>query len=286
MDAKAAAAARDADKMQSGAGASTSQRSGPLWAHAAVDVAAAAAASAAVAPFIMIIDRAIIEAASGGPKLLSGVLKGCGDALRRPHVALFANPAYYMMVGVYAATYAAANGIDTAATRTDASPATHAAATLAGTTAVNSTACIMKDVAFAKMFGGAAKKAGMPLATVGLFGARDLVTVASAFTVPAHLADALAGGGVDASTADTAARIISPVAMQAICAPCHLLALNLYNAPEATSAARLRAVAALAPATTLAFAARMLPAFSVGGVLNQALLRRGHAAVAAPGDPG
>jgi len=258
-----------------------SARSGSLFAHAAVDLGAAVTSSAAVAPFIMIIDRAIIEAAAGGPRMLQGILQGCSDVLRRPRTALLGNPAYYMMVGVYAATYAAANGIDTVATRTKASAAVHGTATLVGTTAVNSTACIMKDVAFAKMFGGATKRAGMPVATVGLFGMRDLVTVASAFTVPGHLANALAGGGVDPSTADTAARIISPVAMQAICAPCHLLALNLYNSPVATSAERFRAVAALTPATTLAFAARMLPAFSIGGVMNQALLRKGHAAAAA-----
>ncbi len=50
---------------------------------------------------------------------------------------------------MYGITYAAANLIDTAAQRFSVSPALHGNSKLLGTTAVNTTACIAKDVAFA-----------------------------------------------------------------------------------------------------------------------------------------
>mmetsp|Transcript_25354 Transcript_25354/g.76153 ORF Transcript_25354/g.76153 Transcript_25354/m.76153 type:complete len:257 (-) Transcript_25354:161-931(-) len=252
------------------------RRDGNITAHAAVDLGAGLAASAAVSPFILIIDRAIIEAAAGTRTLAAGVWRGCRDAVARPRAALLANPAYYMVAGTYAVTYAAANWIDTYAAVRGTPAAAHATAQLLGTTAVNTSACIAKDVAFARMFGapgGSTRK--MPLATVGLFGARDLITIASAFTMPPLLAAALGGG----PSAEYAAQMVSPVAMQAVCAPCHLLALNYYNAPVATLAERARAVFKLAPATTVAYGVRMAPAFGIGGVMNKALVARGHAAV-------
>ena len=119
----------------------------------------------------------------------------------------------------------------------------------------------------------------MPLATVGLFGARDLLTIASAFTVPPLLASALASGGVPPRRAEDAAQIVSPVAMQAVCAPLHLLGLNLYNMPTASAAERLAAVWRTTPQTTVAYALRMAPAFGIGGVMNASLTRSGHDAV-------
>ena len=73
-----------------------------------------------------------------------------------------------------------------------------------------------------------------------------------------------------------------PVAMQGVCAPVHLLALNMYNAPVATVAERIRDVWRVAPATVVAFGIRMVPAFGIGGIMNAALVDAGHAAVCGP----
>lgn len=148
---------------------------------------------------------------------------------RRPHKALLGNPAFWMITGVYGSTYAAANLIDTASERVGASAALHGTAKLFGTTAVNTSSCIAKDVAFTRMFGAqTTTPVRMPLSTIGLFGTRDLLTIAAAFTVPKLLADLLASNGVEARMAEDTAQIVSPVGMQAFCAPLHLLALNMY----------------------------------------------------------
>lgn len=249
----------------------------PLAAAAAIDVGAAAAASMAVSPFILTIDKAIVSAAAGRSTLVNGVVNGVVDMLRRPHRSLLLNPAYWMVAGVYGVTYAAANLIDTTCRRNAAGEALHGTTKLLGTTAVNTSACIAKDVAFARMFGAQSAAAGpMPLATIGLFGARDLLTIASAFTVPKPLAAAFASGGVDKSRAEDAAQLVSPVGMQLFCAPLHLLALNMYNMPSATLRERAVAVARTAPQTIVAYAVRMAPAFGIGGVINASLTTLGH----------
>lgn len=154
----------------------------------AVDIGAAGAASMAVSPFILTIDRAIVENAAGRTSLLRGIFSGVKDILMRPNRALLCNPAYWMVTGVYGVTYAAANLIDSASKRMAASPAVHGTSKLLGTTAVNTSACIAKDVAFTRMF-GAASAAGkpMPLATIGLFGLRDVRSWMVIDHYPPHL---------------------------------------------------------------------------------------------------
>ena len=156
-------------------------RSGPPAAlSAGVDVGAAVTASLAVSPFIMTIDAAIVGAAAGRHTLGGAIARGTAETLRRPW-GLMRNPGYWMVASVYAATYATANLIDSVSARREVSPAVHGTTKLLGTTAINTTACIAKDVAFARMY-GAAKGGRMPPVTVALFGARDLLTVASAYT--------------------------------------------------------------------------------------------------------
>ena len=170
---------------------------------------------------------------------------------------------------------AAANLIDTVASYTAASPGVHGAAKLFGTTAVNTTACIAKDVAFARRF-GAVQGGPMPLTTIACFGVRDLITIGSAFTVPPMLASALHSTGVERRTAEDAAQVVSPISLQVLCAPIHLLGLNFYNAPLATAAERASAVLRMAPQTTVAYAVRMAPAFGIGGVMNTTLTSSGR----------
>ena len=248
----------------------------PVLLSAVVDLSAATAAALAMSPFIMTIDAAIVGAAAGRHKLGGAIMRGTAEMLRHP-LGLLRNPAYWMVTGVYAATYAAANLIDTFGADGRMSPAVHGTVKLLGTTAINTSACIAKDIAFARMF-GATKGGPMPAATIALFGARDLLTVASAYTIPPVLAAALErGGGFTHLHAETSAQLSAPVAMQVVCAPVHLLALNFYNVPVASATERAAAVARTAPQTIAAYAVRMAPSFGIGVVMNSNLTRVGHA---------
>lgn len=190
---------------------------------ASVDLALSAAvgitAAACMSPFILTIDRAVTEFAAGRSSLLVALGKGTTDIVRHPG-RVFGSPALAMVVGVYGATYAAANMISTVSEHRQVPKAQHTMINLGGTTAVNMTSGVAKDAAFAKMFGSklpsspanpgmkdlaVVAKRAIPRATYGLFAARDLLTVGAAFTVPPIVATAIAANGVRASSIGTLA---------------------------------------------------------------------------------
>ena len=209
------------------------------------------------------------------------LFNGFGEMLLRPHHFLV-QPSLWMVAGVYGCTYAAANLIDSGCERLldrddEKTPAVHGAVKLAGTTGVNMSAAITKDVMFAKMFGAAGASGPLPMATVGFFALRDLITMGSAFILPKQLAALfVTTGAVEEKYAGETAQLVSPVAMQVVCSPLHLMALNFYNVRVATAGERLSGVWRTLPQTTIVRMARMAPAYGIGGVMNTSLVHRGR----------
>jgi hypothetical protein len=200
--------------------------------------------------------------------------------IQRPHLIL-RSPALWMVWAVYGSTYTAANLIDVAAERRAATPTQHSTAKLAGTTAVNMSASIAKDVAFARMFGNesaqAVKKA-VPMGVYGVFFLRDVATMGSSFVLPPVVASGLQTcTGMEGKTADKVAQLVTPVGAQLICAPLHLLGLNIYNAPVATLRERAAGVWRTCPETTFVRMGRILCAYGFGGIVNKELTSRGRA---------
>jgi hypothetical protein len=218
-----------------------------------VDMALAATsgfmAATAVSPFILTIDRAVTEYAAGNSTLLTAVKNGTAKLLRAPH-RIIASVPFAMVAAVYGSTYAAANMINVHTERKDMPPTQARYTNLFGTTAVNLTSGVAKDAAFAKMFGkkeaaNAAKRAVPPI-SYGLFASRDLLTVGAGFTVPPIMASGLVQtAGMDPGQAAVFAQFTAPPLMQLVCTPLHLLALNMYNAPDATAQERAATVARL-----------------------------------------
>eukprot|EP00415_Alexandrium_ostenfeldii_P003102 UN3102 len=62
--------------------------------------------------------------------------------------------------------------------------------------------------------------------------------------------------------------------MQVVITPIHLLGLNLYNTPVATTSARLQAVAKTYPEATGVRMFRFFWAYGVGGLVNKSLNQR------------
>ena len=244
---------------------------------------AAACSSTAVAPFLMCVDRAVVAAAAGtapGGSLFRAIAGVAGEFVTKPKTAL-AQPALWMVAGVYGGTYLAKNVSDVCIERRGLSE-THKganAAKFAATTACNMGGSILKDAAFAKLYGAAvAAVVLVPPASYALFAARDCLTIGGAFVVP----DALAAGltratGASRETAATVSQLVSPPLMQVLCTPMHLLSLSLINDPSATAAARIAKLKLATPAALLARSLRMLPAYGVGGILNSTLVARGRA---------
>jgi hypothetical protein len=263
----------------------------PSVVDAAVALASGATAAVAVAPFLMCVDRAVVAAAAGtapGGSVFRAIAANAAEFFRQPRVAL-KQPALWMVAGVYGATFAAANLSDVAAERSpEVDQKVHSAGKFVATTGANMTGSVFKDAAFARMYGaavGAAAAAGaaakplvVPATSYALFAARDALTIGGAFFVPTTLASLMYASGAtkDESTAMAASQLVSPPLMQIFCTPLHLTALDMVNAPNATAAQRMGALAKSGPAALLARSLRMLPAYGVGGLLNATLCRHGR----------
>merc|ERR1712083_625870 len=140
-----------------------------------------------------------------------------------------------------------------------------------------------KDIAFAKMFSkdavaDAAKtaaKRSVPLATYGCFLCRDTLTIGAGFVLPPVVASGIeATTGTSRQSADKASQLVTPMAMQLICTPLHLFALNIYNVPKATFAERCAGVWSTCPESTGIRMIRFLCAYGFGGILNKELTAR------------
>ena len=235
-----------------------------------------------VSPFILTVDRAVTEYAAGNSTLMAACKNGTMKFVRAPHRVFMSIP-LMMVAGVYGSTYAAANMINTYTERKEVPKTQAAAYNLVGSTAVNLTSGVAKDAAFAQMFGrkeaasvvnylyaASVVKRSVPPISYALFSSRDLLTVGAGFTVPPMMASAMVQkAGMEPGRAAVIAQLTAPPLMQLVCTPLHLLALNMYNAPEANAKERASTVARLFASSVYV---RMFRFFCAYGIVRIALL--------------
>lgn len=241
------------------------QQQGIVAKQLAIDVAAAATASFGVSPFITIVDRSIIENASGARRLTTALKVLSIDLIRNPF-QFMRRREFLIVFGVYTATYASANAIDTIceATKTD-----KQMPTFIGTTAVNMTMCVAKDRAFTQMF-GTIPPASFPLASIGLFAIRDALTVAASFNAPHVVAEKIQEQcSIENARATTISQLLCPAAVQLLSTPLHLIGLDLYNHPKSSISSRMVFLQREYVKSVAARIARIGPAFGIGGVGNR-----------------
>lgn len=215
------------------------------------DVSVAVTVTALAAPFLTIIDKALVERSAGTHSVLSSVSKSVGSMLRHP-VAFVRSPTYLWMWGTYAATYSAANTLRTLTEYADtptneiSSTSLHAnrkenntgtppvsvtaSTTLfLGTAVVNSTMSILKDSAYAKLYGSVAS-VSIPKITYGLWMLRDLTVIGAAFVLPSHVASVLQKNtNLNKADSTRVAQLATPVAVQVIAGPLHFVGYDCYN---------------------------------------------------------
>jgi hypothetical protein len=144
-----------------------------------------------------------------------------------------------------------------------------------GSSCTNVTLSVLKDRAFARMY-GVGEHRPVPKGSFGLFATRDSMTILASFTLPSVVSQRfLQPLGLSVFAADTAAQLLTPVSMQLLSTPLHLLGLDLYNRATATPADRLNFIKREYLKTTAARMSRILPAFGFGGVVNKAARAEG-----------
>lgn len=181
---------------------------------------------------------------------------------------------------VYGSTYTFANTLDTymATTRNrPASSTTSGIAKFSATSAANVSLSLVKDSQFTKMFGTVSARP-IPPVTYGLFIVRDALTIFASFNVPYYLAPRLPISDDFARrymSRASVAQFLAPAFMQLGSTPLHLLGLDLYNRAEETSL-RQRLVKVRQDWLKSSFArmARIIPAFGIGGVVNNTMRTR------------
>lgn len=136
------------------------------------------------------------------------------------------------------------------------------------TFAVNTVCGIFKDAAYIKHF-GVAKPKTFPVTSLGLLFLRDIITVASAFTLPPIFAEYIQDKlDTTERTSRTAAQLISPLLIQVFVTPLHLLGLDLYNREGLKLGQRMGYLKTLYPNALAMRMIRFMPAYGIGGVIN------------------
>jgi len=271
-------AARIEHTGKSGASSWNTRNLGP---RIGVDLTAATAAGILVAPVITIIDRGIIENASGRNTLGTSLKSSFEELLFQPGRFVFSKP-FALIFSLYFGTYLAANSIDSASSTFRAQPASTVTAgpsKFIATSTTNLALCLYKDSRFTQMYGAAnTVPRPVPTTTFVLFAMRDCLTIFASFNLPPvvaphlsrHMSDSLQKHISSAS----AAQIVTPAALQLLSTPLHLLGLDMYNREHAGWKQRATKVAMDWAKSSVARMGRIVPAFGIGGVVN-ARVRRG-----------
>lgn len=225
----------------------------------------------AVAPAISIVDKAIVSNASGLEPLVPALINGVKTFFTKP-IYFLKQPSFLFIWGVYSGTYIVANNIEAICERSNQSSFYPK---FVGSSAANITLSILKDRAFARMFGKGDPRP-MPTSSMALFGVRDSMTILASFSLPGIISQRMQDNmGSTKQFADTAAQLITPVSMQILSTPLHLFGLDLYNRSGVSSSDRVSFVKQEYVKTTLARMARIFPAFGIGGVVNKSVRKSG-----------
>lgn len=121
----------------------------PLPFRIAVESSAAILSALSVAPAISIVDKAIVSNASGLEPLVPSLINSVKTLFSNP-VYFFKQPSFLFIWGVYSGTYIVANSIEAICERSERSSFYPK---FIGSSMANVTLSVLKDKAFARMFG-------------------------------------------------------------------------------------------------------------------------------------
>jgi len=233
---------------------------------------AACISALSVSPAISIIDKAIVSNASGVESLWTGIINGVKTMIISP-LYFLRQPSFIFIFGVYSGTYIVANSIEAICER---SKKSSFYPKFIGSSIANVTLSVLKDKAFASMFGKGPPRP-LPALSYALFAARDSSTILASFSLPGLISEKLQNEqGWAKGSADTSAQLFTPVAMQILSTPLFLKGLDLYNRTTATTAERITFIRTEYIKTVLARMARIFPAYGVGGVINKYFRKVGN----------
>eukprot|EP00547_Thalassionema_nitzschioides_P015492 CAMPEP_0194242264 /NCGR_PEP_ID=MMETSP0158-20130606/7853_1 /TAXON_ID=33649 /ORGANISM="Thalassionema nitzschioides, Strain L26-B" /LENGTH=351 /DNA_ID=CAMNT_0038977313 /DNA_START=73 /DNA_END=1124 /DNA_ORIENTATION=- len=254
------------------------------------DIGVAAGVTFGFSPFLVAIDKAVVQKTAGTHSISRSVMESVTSMVRNP-VSFVRSPTFLMMWGVYLATYSTANCCKTfmehnekvqeknlSTTSSNSNNNNRATTTnvgflsFLGVTAVNSAASMLKDKFYATQFSGASSSSAtkvVPLVTYGLWGLRDCMVIGSSFVLPDIVSEFIEKqGSIPKKNALQISQVFCPVVTQLFVTPVQILGLDFYNRPMASLRERFQFQCTHFSPIVVARIGRIAPAYSIGGVGN------------------
>jgi hypothetical protein len=233
------------------------------------EIACAFAASFLVSPMVSIIDKCIVKDISSTDKFMNAMKVATKELISQPKV-FFSGLSFRLTVIVYFGTYAVANLSEMFLDMKKVEDYEERKGYKVAASAVANIGLLAwRDSVFAREFGGGKPKAGTPLRTIGLFAARDASTMYSTFYVAPKASDYLiAEYGMEKYSTEFGCALAIPVFTQIVTAPLHIHAMDYYNNPGTSTAARFSAIRQEFSTVAFARGFRILPAFGIGSFSN------------------
>lgn len=215
--------------------------------------------------------------------MMQSLRNSMASLLFRPHLFLTSRP-FALIFALYSGTYLSANFLDTFKSTVNDKPADTVSSgysKFAATSVTNLSLCLYKDSQFTKLFGTVSPRP-IPPVTYGLFAIRDCLTIFASFNLPPIVAPILpmSQAAEHYVSRASAAQFIAPAVIQLISTPFHLMGLDLYNRNGGTKFGdRLNKVRIDYLKSSVARMCRIVPAFGLGGVVNNGLRKRSMLAI-------
>lgn len=236
------------------------------------DLIAGAISGMAVAPIVSAVDRALAENASGKATLGDSMKNSFKEMAASPG-AFLKSPQFFWIWLVYGSTYVTANACQTICDRQKRNVAIPK---LMSTFTVNTTTCIMKDKAFAKIFGTTGAPKAVPMGSYGAWLVRDIGSMGVFFTLPPIVGREIALKTGNEKLGQNAAQMGLPLIFQTIFTPLHLLGYDIYNNPNNNVSQRIQFLKKDYWKNVGMRCVRQAPPWSIGTIGNRELRTMFH----------
>lgn len=245
-----------------------SEKKNGLSKKVVADFLAGGVAGFCVTPVISAVDRALAENASGKCKLWPSFFNTFREMGAAP-LTFLKSPAFCWIWLVYGGTYVGVNVTTSVCEHTNTPVATPK---WMASFLVNTSTCIAKDRAFAKLFGATAPDPtkSMKMSYCAWL-SRDLISMGVFFTLPPIVGKQIAGITGSEQNGYYAAQIVLPLLVQTITTPMHLLGYDFYNNPNNTFGQRITFLQKDYFQNVGIRMVRMAPPWSIGTILNKEL---------------
>jgi len=251
--------------------ATTVEQKPPLSKLLIGDVGAALLAGVAVTPIISAVDRALAENASGKMKLWPSFFNSFREMGTAP-IKFLRSPQFFWVWATYGGTYM---GVNMCKSVCSVNNYDTKYPVLGTSFCVNTTLCIMKDQAFAKLYGTKAA-AKVPLGSYGAWLGRDIISMAFIFTLPPIVGKHIAEYTGNEKNGYYVSQFCLPLLMQTFTTPIHLLGYDIYNNPSNTVSQRIAFMGKDYFSNVGVRMIRMCPPWSIGTIGNTTLRNTFH----------